>query len=180
MVIGGSFGGIEALRTLLPLLPADFPVPIALVIHRGPNADSVLARQLQAFCPLPVTEPLDKTEIRPGLFLAPPDYHMFADHERISLSTGAPELYSRPSVDVLFSSAADSFASGVTGVVLSGANHDGARGTRDILARGGVVIAQEPASASARAMPEAAIRAGASPVLPLIEIGDYLRARCNP
>jgi two-component system chemotaxis response regulator CheB len=123
-----------------------------------------------------VHEPEDKQPLQQGAFVAPADYHLLVEPGWFALSLDAPESYSRPSVDVLFASAADAYGAAVQGVVLTGSNHDGARGTASIRRQGGSVLAQAPEGAEARRMPEAAITAGADLTLPLARIGAHLRS----
>src|SRR5579871_4147383 len=119
VVVGTSLGGLAALETLLAGLPGDFPLPLAIVQHRGTDAHSVLANLLRRHCVLPVKEPHDKEEIAAGrVYLAPADYHLLVEEGVFALSTEGPVQFARPSVDVLFISAADSYARGVIGVVL--------------------------------------------------------------
>jgi len=174
VVVGASLGGVRALRHVLPALPAAFPIPVAIVLHRHPRSGEIVTRQLQEHTALTVTEADDKQPIEAGVFLAPADYHLLVEPGWFSLSLDPPEGYARPSVDVLFESAAATYGPRVVGVVLTGANQDGAEGTRHIRERGGRVIAQDPATADARQMPEAAIAAGADLALPLAGIGAHL------
>jgi two-component system, chemotaxis family, protein-glutamate methylesterase/glutaminase len=177
VVIGASLGGVRALEQILGELAPDFPLPIAVVLHRAAEArPSQLASLLQLKCALPVSEANDKERIVPGhVYLAPADYHLLIDENRLALSVDERVCYARPSIDVLFDSAADSYREGVLGVVLTGANHDGAHGAERIKERGGKVVAQDPLTAEAWAMPRAAIDTGAvDSVLPLDEIAEYL------
>lgn len=160
IVMGASLGGISALRTILTGLPADFVVPIAIAQHRHRESEQELSKFLQRHTVLPVRDVEDKDEILPGrIYLAPADYHLLIESGYFSLSTDEPVSYSRPSIDVLFESAADAYAEQVIGVVLTGANHDGAKGLATIKAQGGVAIVQEPTTAESRTMPEAALAA---------------------
>lgn len=160
VVIGTSWGGLHALSTLLAGLPRDFPGAIVLVQHRSRESDSLLASLLQAHSRLPVAEVEDKEPIEGGrVFLAAADYHLLVETDHFSLTTDPHVRYSRPSIDVTFMSAADSFATDVVGVVLTGANDDGARGLRRIADRGGYPIVQQPESAESPAMPAAARKA---------------------
>lgn len=158
---GASAGAVEALGGLLPLLPADFPLPIFVVVHLPPDHRSMLAEIFQAKCKLAVREAEDKEPIHPGtVYFAPPDYHLLVESDgRLSLSSEEPVMFSRPSVDVLFESAADAYGPGLTAVVLTGANSDGALGAKAVAAAGGRVLVQLPDLAYARAMPEAALKA---------------------
>jgi two-component system, chemotaxis family, protein-glutamate methylesterase/glutaminase len=178
IVIGGSAGAFEALSALLPGLAADYPLPILIVVHLPPDRGSLFAELFRARCAIQVREAQDKEPIEPGVaYFAPPDYHLLVEADRrLSLSGEEPVLYSRPSIDVLFESAADAYSGGLIGVVLTGANSDGAGGLKAVVEGGGVGIVQSPVGAYAAAMPEAAIAAcpGAR-VLPLNEIAVYLR-----
>ena len=159
VVIGVSAGGLHALSTLLTAMPADFSMAIVIVQHRSRDSDA-LCDVLQRGCALRVQEASDKAPTEAGnVYVAPPDYHLFIDEDGLSLSVDAPELYSRPSIDVAFESAADARGSGVVGIVMTGANHDGARGLRHIVDRGGRAIVQDPATAEVAVMPAAALAA---------------------
>lgn len=161
VVIGGSAGSLEALSQILSGLPADFPRPILLVVHVPSGPDSVLAEVLQAKSALRICEAEDKMPIEKStVFIAPPDYHLLVEAEGyLALSCDEPHLFSRPSIDVLFESAADAYGGGAVGIVLSGANHDGAQGLRAVEAAGGLALVQAPETAYARAMPAAALEA---------------------
>lgn len=179
VVVGVSLGGLRALETVVGGLPREFPWPLAVVQHRSQGGDDTLAVLLQNRTALRVTEACDKEPIRRGhIYLAPSDYHMLVEEDHFSLSTDDRVNYSRPSIDVLFESAADAFGAGVIGVVLTGANDDGARGAARIKARGGCVIVQDPATAESPTMPTAALAATtADQVLPLEEIAPWLGRR---
>ena len=159
VVIGVSAGGLNALGVILGGLPADFPLPIVVVQHRSRDSDA-LCEVLQRTTDLHVQEATDKAPTEPGcVYIAPPDYHLFIEGDTLSLSVDAPEMYSRPSIDLAFESAADTLAAGVVGIVLTGANHDGARGLRLIAERGGHAIVQDPSTAEVPTMPAAALHA---------------------
>jgi two-component system chemotaxis response regulator CheB len=178
VVIGASAGALEALLAILPALPADFPLPLLIVVHLAPRRSSLIAELLQARCRIRVREAEDKDVATPGTaYFAPPDYHMLAETDgRLSLSTEAPVQYSRPSIDVLFESAADAYGARAIGVVLSGANNDGARGLAAIVRAGGTAIVQRPDEASSSTMPAAALAACPNAlVLGASEIADFLR-----
>ena len=130
VVIGASAGALEALSSLLPALPSDYRLPILIVVHLPPDKTSLLAELLRARCAIRVREAEDKEPIEPGVvYFAPPDYHLLVEQDRrLSLSDDEPVLFSRPSIDVLFESAADAYGGGLIGVVLTGANSDGANG----------------------------------------------------
>src|SRR5437667_8577528 len=128
LVIGASLGGLKAFEIILSALPGDFQLPIAIVQHRDKDPDNKLTEVMQSFTALAVKEVEDKEPILPGrVYLAPPDYHLLIDQGFFGLSTEAPVSYARPSIDVLFETASDAYAEKVIGVVLAGANKDGAR-----------------------------------------------------
>lgn len=185
VVIGASAGGVEALSQLLPALPETFAAPVLVVVHVRQGQPSLLPGLFTSRCALEVAEPFDKDEIAPGrVYFAPPGYHMLVEAEggaapSIALSVDPPVRFSRPSVDVLFESAAHAWRERLLGIVLSGANDDGARGARAIRAAGGVCWAQDPATATAPAMPQAAIAEGeVSDVLTLDQMAQRL-AQCT-
>lgn len=176
IVIGTSLGGLHALNVVLGALPAGFQCPIVIVQHRKPDADETLTVLLQERCHLPVREAEDKEPLVPGcVYLAPAGYHLLVERGNLALSTEAPVNYARPSIDVLFESAARAYGARVVGVLLTGANADGAQGLGAIKRAGGLTVAQDPADVEARTMPEAAIKIGAvDMILPLEEIGKFL------
>ena len=160
VVIGASWGGLHALTTIVQALPPTLAAPILIVQHRSKDAAGLLAELLQDVTPLPVLEVEDKEPLVDGqVYVAPPDYHVLVDDGHLALSTDAAVRYSRPSIDVSLASAADAFEARAIGVVLTGANDDGARGLRHIVERGGWGIVQSPETAEVRTMPEAALRA---------------------
>jgi len=175
VVVGASTGGLKALQLLLSSLPAEFPLPIVIVQHRGADSET-LSGFLRASSQLHVKEPEDKEPIEAGtVYLAPRDYHLLIENRSFALSTESPVAYARPSIDVLFESAADEYEDATIGVILTGANRDGARGLMKIKARGGLTIVENPASATSREMPEAAIASSTVDwILPLQEIGPLL------
>jgi two-component system, chemotaxis family, protein-glutamate methylesterase/glutaminase len=159
VVMGTSTGGLHALTRLLADLPASFPLPIAIVQHRSRDSDERLSLLLGGASRLPVHEAEDKQPLRsPGVYLGPPDYHLLIEADSVALSTEEPVAYSRPSIDVLFESAAYSRGSAVIGVLLTGANQDGTRGLQRIKERGGYVIVQNPDSAESAFMPKHAVK----------------------
>ena len=180
IVIGTSWGGLEALQRLLENLPDELEVPIAIAQHRGPDSpDRGLERILQRGSPRSIREVDDKEPIeRSRIYLAPPDYHLLVERGSFALSTDERVQYARPSIDVLFESAADAYGEDVVGIVLTGANEDGAAGLRRIVDRGGIAIVQDPETAARRTMPDAAIAAAAPTVLPLEAIGPYVTSVC--
>ena len=160
IVVGTSWGGLAALRTLVSGLPGTFTMAVALVQHRHKDSDHLLRTLLQEQSALPVFEVEDKMPLEQGrIYVAPPDYHTLVEPGHFSLSTEAPVRYSRPSIDVTFLSAADSYGHRTVGIVLTGANADGSEGLRRISDRGGLAIIQDPATAESTLMPTAAVRA---------------------
>jgi two-component system, chemotaxis family, protein-glutamate methylesterase/glutaminase len=176
VVIGTSWGGLQALRCIGTALPRGYPLPVVAVQHRHRDSDHLLQQLLQDTSVLPVSEVEDKEPMRAGhLYIAPPDYHLLIEDGDFALSTDAPVRFSRPSIDVTFASAANALGAGVIGVVLTGANADGAEGLRRIVQRGGRAIVQSPDSAESAIMPAAAMRAvPEAEVLPLDRIGPRL------
>src|SRR6201994_2557822 len=178
VVIGTSAGALEALSVVLPALPSDYALPVIVVVHVPPDKKSVLVELFRAKCRIEVCEAEDKEPIKGGtIYFAPPDYHLLVEKNKcLSLSSDEPVLFSRPSIDVLFESAADAYGSALVGVVLTGAKHDGANGIRTIVAAGGRAIVQSPEEAFSAAMPQAALAACPdATVLTLDEIAPFLR-----
>lgn len=161
IVIGGSAGAIEVLMEVLPALPATLSACVLVVLHLPRDKPSLLVDIFAPRCALPVSEAQDGAPLLPGtITFAPPDYHVLVDEgPRISLSIDAPVHYSRPSIDVLFESAADALGPQLVGVLLSGANADGAHGLKAIADAGGLTLVQAPETALAPAMPRAALAA---------------------
>ena len=176
IVIGTSLGGFRALEVVLGGLPKDFHTPIAVVQHRHKASNEVLSSFLERASGMKVADAEDKEPIKPNrVYLAPANYHLLVEENAFALSVDEPIQYSRPSVDVLFESAADAFGDGCVGVVLTGANEDGARGAKRIKDMGGIVVVQDPDTAEAPEMPKGAIRcAKVDHILPLEKIGEYL------
>ena len=177
VAMGASWGGLHAIETVLGALPEDFAAPVVIAQHRQADSDhGMLVRLLDARCALTVCEAEDKQALDPGLvFIAPADYHLLVEPGTVALSVDAPLNYSRPSIDILFGSAADAYGDRVAGVVLTGANADGAVGLAQIAERGGTAIVQDPESAERREMPAAALWATPDArVLALEEIGPAL------
>ncbi len=167
VTIGCSWGGMAATGCLLEALPAGFDVATVIVQHRS-EAPSPLAQLLARHTSRPVAEPDDKEDVRPGhVYVAPPGYHLLVDGRRFSLATEAPVRFSRPSVDVLFESAADSYGRRMAAVVLTGTNADGAAGLTRVAAAGGLVLIQDPETAERPTMPAAALAA-----VPTAVVGD--------
>ena len=180
IAVGTSLGGFEALKAVLGGLPADFPAAVAVVQHRAGEDSEGLLRLLQPYVKLPLVEVEDKDEIAGGnIYISPPNYHLVAERGYFALSADPPVLYARPSIDVLFESAADSFGERVIGVLLTGMSRDGSAGLGKIKERGGVAVVQDPATAEGQAMPESAIASVAvDRVLPLAEIAPCLVELC--
>ena len=176
VVVGTSWGGLAALKTLVGALPASFRMAVTLVQHRHKDSDHVLRALLQERSPLIVCEVEDKMPLEEGhIYVAPPDYHTLIEPGHFALSTEAPVRFSRPSIDVTFTSAADAYGHRVVGVVMTGANTDGAQGLRRISDLGGLAIIQDPKTAESPTMPEAAQKAvPRARVMPLQRIGEYL------
>lgn len=159
IVIGGSSGAIDALSILLPALPAGLRASVIVVLHLPADRRSLLSDIFSYRCALPVQEAQDQQTIQPGhVYFGPPGYHLLVDRgPRLALSIDPPVHFSRPSIDVLFQSAADCYGERLLGVLLSGANEDGAEGLAAIHAAGGHALVQAPASAAVPAMPDAAL-----------------------
>lgn len=159
VLIGGSAGALDVLRAVLPALSARLAATVVVVIHQPPDADGVLTEVLAGFTALPAKTAEDKEALQPGtLYVAPSDYHLLIENERsFALSIDRPLHFSRPSIDVLFESAADAYGKGLLAVLLSGASEDGARGLRTIQQAGGTTVIQRPDSASVAFMPNAAL-----------------------
>jgi two-component system, chemotaxis family, protein-glutamate methylesterase/glutaminase len=169
VVMGTSWGGLSAMMKLLGALPADFPIPIAVVQHRSKDSDRLLVQLLQDATPLHVCEVEDKDLLLAGsVHIAPANYHMLIEQGYVSLTTDEAVRYSRPSIDVMFTSAADAYRSETIGVVLTGANEDGSSGLAYIVKRGGRALIQDPQTAEIPIMPDAAIKSvPKAEVLPL-------------
>ena len=176
VVIGASWGGLNALEIILKGLPENFSLAVAITQHRGRNTGSLLGELLQQHSLLPVLEVEDKNPIIPAhIYLAPSDYHLLVEPGHFALSTEAPVLYARPSINLLFESAADAYTHRVIGVILTGANRDGSQGLAAVKRRGGLAIVQDPTEAESSAMPTAAIAATqVDYILPVTEIASYL------
>jgi len=176
VVVGTSWGGLHALTTLLEGIPRTFPLPLVVVQHRGREVMSILPELLQEHTSLTVGDAEDKESLQAHhIYLAPADYHLLIEQGFMSLSTDPVVKYSRPSIDVTFQSAADSYGERTIGVVLTGANDDGAQGLRRIADRNGYAIVQDPITAESPVMPAAALRSvPAARVLQLAQIAPYL------
>jgi two-component system chemotaxis response regulator CheB len=182
VAVGASWGGLHAVERLLEGLPDDFPPALVIAQHRGADASAQgLSGLLERHARRPVREAADKDAILAGgIYLAPADYHLLVEPGHFSLSVDDRVQHARPSVDVLFESVADAYRERAVGVVLTGANRDGAAGLARIKRLGGVAIVQDPDEAEAATMPAAALRATeADAILPLAEIAPFLIGLCS-
>jgi two-component system chemotaxis response regulator CheB len=177
IVIGASLGGVRAISTILGSLDKTWTEPIAIVVHRAKDSEDILTAVLQTRCPLQVIEVVDKDPILPGkLYVGPPDYHLLIDQGCFSLSVEAPVNYARPSIDVLFESAAFTVGPKATAIALTGSSADGAAGAAAIAARGGRVIVQALETAESPILPRAVLqRVPSAEVLPLESIIPFLK-----
>lgn len=178
VVIGTSAGGLNALSEILSALPRGYQVPLIIVQHRAKDQKNLLEEILQTRCNVPVRQAEEKEPIVPGhVFIAPPDYHLLVEYDKtFSLSCEEPVQFSRPSVDVLFETAADVFEQQLAAIVLTGFGSDGAAGITAVNEKGGTTIAQNPEEATYAFMPEAAVKSGATYIYTLNEIKDFLLA----
>ena len=177
MCIGASWGGLKAVGQVLADLPAELDLPIAIAQHRHPDSqEGTLAELLQAQTDRTVLDVEDKMAIEPGyVYIAPPNYHLLVERGSFALSVDERIRFARPSIDVLFETAAHAYGAGVIGIILTGANDDGAHGLARIKKVGGVALIQDPLGAARRTMPDAAIAATvADAVLPLDAIGKFV------
>jgi two-component system chemotaxis response regulator CheB len=177
IVVGASAGGVEALLKIFRLLPKGYRLPIITVLHLPDERRSLLADVFSAHVPIPVKEAADKEPIAPGtLYFAGPGYHLSVEADlSLSLSQEERVFFSRPSIDILFESAADAYDSRLAGVLLTGANNDGAQGMARIKEYGGLTVVQDPAGALVRTMPDAALALRTPDfLLPLPDIGRLL------
>ncbi|HEY8647029.1 MAG TPA: chemotaxis protein CheB [Gaiellaceae bacterium] len=182
IVIGASWGGLDVLRDILRDLPAELNAAVVIAQHRSPDSHPTAMRDLLgSVTRLRVAEAGDKDEIRPGTaYIAAPDYHLLIEPGLVSLSTDEPLLYARPSIDVLLETAAESYRDRCIGIVLTGANDDGARGLARVVELGGTAIVQDPETAQRAEMPLAALRATPSArVIPVAEIAPLLVDLCG-
>jgi two-component system, chemotaxis family, protein-glutamate methylesterase/glutaminase len=175
--IGASWGGLKAVGQVLTDLPDDLDLPIAIAQHRHPDSQAeTLAELLQSKTNRPVVDVDDKMPIASRhVYIAPPNYHLLVERGSFALSVDEHIQYARPSIDVLFETAAHAYGAGVIGIILTGANADGALGLARIKKAGGVALIQDPLGAARRTMPDAAIAATvADAVLPVEEIANFL------
>ena len=178
VVVGASTGGLRALRTVASALPANFAAPVIAVLHISPSSDGYYVSYFQDSCRVRVKEADEKEQAVSGwLYLAPPDYHLLIEDDgTFSLSIGERVSFARPSIDVLFESAADAYCPGLIGVVLTGANSDGSSGLKKIKKYGGLAVVQDPGDAEEGFMPQAAISSTeVDYVLGLSEMGPLLK-----
>ena len=183
IAVGASWGGLHAVGTLLDGLSDDVDAPVVIVQHRGPQAKrGLLEVLLQEHVRRPVSEPDEKEPIeRARIYVAPADYHLLVEDGHFALAVEEPVNYARPSIDVFFQSVAEAYGARAIGIVLTGANADGASGLAAIKERGGLAVVQDPSTATRTTMPEAAIAAtAADAVLPLEEIAPFRNTLCAP
>ena len=181
IVIGASWGGLDAIRTVLAGLPADLPAAVVIVQHRSPDSHPhAFAALMRPSTELVVVDPTDKHELKPGhAYVAPPDFHTYVEGDHIAFSTDDPVAFSRPSIDVLFESAAEARGARCVGVVLTGANGDGARGLTRVVELGGAAVVEDPKTAERSEMPRAALDAVPSAlVAPVREIAPAVVSLC--
>ena len=179
VVIGASWGGLRALEELFAGLPEDFPTPIVVAQHRDDDSDDeLLPRLLNRYTSLCVVDADDKARLEPGtILLAPPGYHVLVTDGCVELSVDEPVQFSRPSIDVLFETAADAYGPRAIGVLLTGSNADGAAGLLEIARRGGRTIVQDPATAERPEMPQAALDVMTPDAV--AELGDIAGLLCE-
>ena len=159
IVVGTSAGGFHALSTILENIPPDYPIPIVVVQHRAKDSRDLLEDILQRKCKIKIRQADEKEKIKPGMvYIAPPDYHLLVEADQtFSLSSDPPVHFSRPSIDVLFESAAHAYRKKLIGIILTGSNQDGAEGITSIRRNGALTIAQDPAEAQYSLMTQASI-----------------------
>ncbi|RHX79266.1 chemotaxis protein CheB [Leptospira yasudae] len=177
IVVGVSSGGLNAMKTIFSALPADYEIPLIVVQHLSPRSDGEWIRILGRSSRIKIKEADEKETIEgPAVYVSPPNYHLLIEKNRtFSLSADERVNFARPSVDVLFESASEVYGEALIGIVLTGANSDGANGMKKIKANGGLAIVQDPTTAEAPFMPEAAIRAcSVDHVLSLEKISEFL------
>ena len=187
VAVGASLGGVTALRVLLAGLPAAFPTPLAIVQHRGAegggvDGDSALATLLSEGTSIPIVEPTDREPIRPGVaYLAPPGYHMMVEPGFLTLSIEAPVSFARPSIDVLFETAAEAYGRRLAAILLTCSSEDGAAGMLAAARRGGLTIVEDPVSAHSPVAGRSALAlTSVHHVLPLDRIAGVLAAMAFP
>lgn len=177
VVVGASAGGIDAMMAIFTALPADYPLPIIALLHIPESHESRLAEIFQHRLAIPVRDAVDKQEIVPGtLYFAGAGYHLSIEQDKtFSYSCEPPVHFSRPSIDILMESAADTYGEQLAGILLTGANYDGAAGMQRIKQQGGVTVVQDPHEAQVAIMPSEAIRQQQPNfILPLADIRTML------
>lgn len=177
VVIGSSAGGLNALKTIFETLDKRFPLPLIIVQHMSPDADNYLPLFLNNMKKIKVKEADEKELPQPGIaYVAPPNYHLLIEHDKtFSLTVGERVNYARPSIDVLFETAAEAYGEGLIGIILTGANNDGTVGLKKIKELGGMAVIQDPEEAEADLMPRSALEAvKPNHVLKLKEIANLL------
>ena len=177
VVIGVSAGGLKALSLILKGLPENYPLPLIVIQHRAKEERTLLEEILQAKCPISIRQADEKERIEGGrVYFAPPDYHLLIERDRsFSLTCDEPVNFSRPSIDVSFETASEVYGDKLVGIILTGANSDGAAGIRAVREGGGLTIAQDPATSLFPDMPRAAIDTGSvQHILTAAEIKNFL------
>lgn len=183
VAIGASAGGLSALKKVIQRLPASFPLPIFIVQHISPSSDDFLSHFLKKSGSLDSQIVFHGTPIHSGtIYCAPPGYHLLIETDKtLSLSIDPHVLFSRPSIDVMFESAAEVYRSHLIGVLLTGANRDGSQGLVTIKKHGGLILAQDPSTAEYPAMPQSAVDTGiVDHVLDLPSLGEMLSTLALP
>lgn len=180
IIIGGSAGSFQVVNRIISQMPSDFKIPVVLVLHRLRHIKHGFKEALSQKSKLPVIEPEDKSSLKPGrIYLAPANYHLYIEvNGRIALSTEEPVNHSRPAIDLAFTSAAVCFREKTAGIILSGANKDGAEGLKAIKDYGGMTIVQDPAEAQMPAMPYATLQKvkNVDHIMNTNEIIDFLKS----
>jgi two-component system, chemotaxis family, protein-glutamate methylesterase/glutaminase len=177
VVVGASAGGLSALVNIFEGLPVNYVLPVIVVQHRAKDQRDLLEDVLQSKCRIKIKQADEKEKIEPGIiYIAPPDYHLLVERDyTFSLSSDEPVNFSRPSIDVTFESAANVYKTGLTGLILTGANKDGTAGIAAIRQMGGITIVQDPREAHYSFMPASAIATQlVNHIMPLAQIQDYL------
>jgi len=160
VVIGGSAGSFQVITRILNSLPKNYPLPVLLSLHRLKHVRSGFVEALSIKSAIEVTEPFDKDTIKPGkAYLAPSNYHMYIElNKKVALSTEEPVNHSRPSIDLTFETAAQAYRDKLVGIILSGANRDGAFGLKKVKQLGGLTIVQDPNECQVKTMTEASLK----------------------
>lgn len=177
VVIGASAGGLNAVQIILSALSDKFSLPVIIVQHQHPASKELLVKVLQGIGRIPIREAIDKEKITPGvIYIAPADYHLMVELDRsFALSMSEPVNYARPSIDVLFETAAEAYRNKLIGIILTGSNYDGSKGLKKIKEFSGLAIVQDPKSAEVDSMPKAAVReAKPDHIIDLEKIGPLL------